>query len=151
MCNSGRKTYPIYRERAVHKKVTRDEYSFLLSDFNYFLMEVVLAGHEVTLPKRLGSMKITGRIPKVTLGEDGQIKGLAIDYQKTKQLWEENPQAKEERRKVYHANSHSGKMIYKFNWSRKGVAIPNKTLYSLTVARANKRHLATLIKSGKEY
>lgn len=145
-----RSSFQHYREKSKNP-VQLTEYVELTREFNKFLINIVLQGHKVSLPHRFGSLEITGKLQKPSMDAEGNIRGLAIDWQKTKKFWEKNLQAKENKEYIYHNNSHSSKLRYKYLWSKKNVTIDNKLLYSLRMSRANKRALAQMIKKGKEY
>ena len=83
--------------------------------------------------------------------EDGEIKGLAPDWVKTKQLWDSDTEAKENKQLVYHFNEETNGIRYKFSWSKNRVLVSNKTLYNLRMTRSNKRELSKLVREGKEY
>lgn len=125
-------------------------YIELVNNYNLFLMNKVFEGYEVTLPARFGTLMVTGKEQEIKFNEDGTPK-LPIDWGSTWQLWKKNPEAKEQKKKVYHTNEHSSNIRYKFFWSKKRILATNKNLYSLRMTRANKRELASLIKDGKEY
>jgi hypothetical protein len=146
-----RDSYPLYKQIAKEPIADLKDYTSLTGEYNEFLVESARKGHKVALPFRLGSLEIEGKKQKASISENGEIKGLAPDWQRTKQLWQNNPEAAAKKQLVYHSNSHSGKMRYKYLWSKKNVLVANKTLYSLVLTRANKRALAREIKNGKEY
>ena len=100
--------------------------------------------------RQLGKLSIYGKKVKVKV-EDGQIKGLAPDWVKTKELWESDKEAKKNKQLVYHFNEETNGIRYKFSWSKNRVLVSNKTLYNLRMTRTNKRELSKLVKEGKEY
>ena len=102
------------------------------------------------LTERLGKLSIFGKKVKVRI-EDGEIKGLAPDWVKTKELWESDSTAKERKQLVYHFNEDTNGIRYKFSWSKNRVLVSNKTLYTLRMTRTNKRELSKLVREGKEY
>lgn len=116
-----------------------------------FILSKVFEGFEVTIPARLGSLKIIGTKQEVKFDENGKITGLSPNWRKTKELWESNPQAKENKQIIYNTNEHSSGIRYKFLWSKRRVLILNKTLYSLRMTRANKRQVFQEVTRGKEY
>ncbi len=126
-------------------------YIAICNDFNKFLAEKVLDGEEVTLPARMGSLSILGRKQKIRFDEEGNVQGLAPDWVKTKQLWENNSEAKANKKVVYHTNEHSSQIRYKFLWSKMNVLVTNKTLYALLMTRTNKRAVHEKIMNGTEY
>lgn len=134
-----------------NKPVDYKTYNELNIKYVKFLMEKVLDGEYVTLPGRLGLLYVTGIIQKPKIDENGNITGLAPNWRMTKELWEKDPKAKEQRKLIYNTNEHTGGIRYKFVWSKKRVLVSNKTLYSLKLTRANKRALYKRIMEGKVY
>lgn len=139
----------------VYKTISEDpidirQYITIVNEFMKFLMQRLFDTGLITFPERLGTLQIIGKKVKFKI-EDGKIKGLAPDWLKTKELWENDLKAKEEKQLVYFFNEHSNGIRYKFLWSKNRVLVSNKTLYNLKLSRANKRTLTPLINSGKEY
>lgn len=126
-------------------------YLLITGDYNKFLIDKVLDGHEITLPSRMGTLSIMGKRQEIKVDEEGNIKGLAPDWVKTKQLWESNPEAKERKQLLYHTNAHTDNTRYKYFWSKSRVLVENKTLYALRMTRNNKRAVHSKIVQGKQY
>ena len=118
--------------------------------FMKFLSAKLLEKGNIIIPERLGNLSIIGKKIKVRI-EEGKIKGLAPDWVKTKELWEEDSQAKLEKQLVYHFNENTNGIRYKYSWSKNRVLVTNKTLYNLKMTRENKRNLSKLVTEGKEY
>lgn len=145
-----RDSYELYK-KLYKNPIDKKQYLALTAEYNKFLMSKVLAGKEVTLPSRMGTLSVVGRVSKVRLDEDGNIIGLAPDWVKTKELWENNPQAKKEKKRIFHTNAHTDNVRYKFLWSKKNVLVENKTLYSLRMTRTNKRAVHKSILEGAQF
>ena len=145
-----RESYKLYKE-SVEFPVDIKLYLILAADYNTFLINKVLEGKEVTLPSRMGTLSIVGRKQTIRYDEDGKIVGLAPDWVKTKELWATNPEAKKEKKLLYHMNSHTDNVRYKYLWSKKNVLVENKTLYSLRLTRTNKRAVHSKIMSGAQF
>lgn len=118
--------------------------------FMKFLMRKLFFRGDILLPERLGKLEVIGKKVKIRV-EDGEIKGLAPDWKSTLELWDTHPEAKEEKKLVYHFNEDTNGIRYRFGWGKNRVLMTNKTLYSLKMTRTNKRYLSSLIKQGKEY
>ena len=116
-----------------------------------FILNKVYNNYEVTLPERLGTLKVVGINQKIKVDKDGKISGLSPNWRKTKELWNTCDTCKEKKQLVYNTNEHSSGVRYKFFWSKKRVLIMNKTLYSLRMVRSVKRELHKIILKGKEY
>lgn len=145
-----RESYRLYKQ-LTDNPVDIKTYLILTADYNKYLISKVLEGKEVTLPSRMGTLSILGKEQKIKFDEEGKIKGLAPDWVKTKKLWEENEEAKVNKKLVYHTNSHTDNVRYKFLWSKKNVLVENKTLYSLRLTRTNKRAVHKEIINGAQY
>lgn len=142
-------TYKLYKE-TTSKPVGFKTYVELTSKFMLFLVSKVLSGSCVPLPGKLGTLEVRGRKQKPKM-IDGKVVGLAPDWVKTKQLWNKNPEAKKEKKLVYHTNYETDGYRYKFFWSKKRVLVENKALYTLKMTRTNKRTLSQHIKDGVPY
>jgi len=149
-CKNVRDSYKLYKQ-SINNTIELKEYIIYANEFNKFLINKVLDGYEVTLPARLGTLSIIGKKENIKFDENGKIKGLAPNWVKTKELWDSNPKAKEEKKLLYHTNSHTDNTRYKFFWSKQRILIQNKILYSLRITRTNKRNVHNLILKGKQY
>lgn len=145
-----RDSYKLYKT-TVAEPVDTKTYLDIAGLYNKFLLEKVLEGEIVVIPGKLGTLSVTGKKQKISFDDDGNVIGLAPDWQATKKLWESNPTAAKDKKIIYHMNSHTSNIRYRYLWSKKHVLVKNKTLYSLQLTRTNKRDLAAKIKSGKEY
>lgn len=139
----------------IYKSVSKDplevsRYIEITNLFMKFLSNKLLEKGSIIIPERLGNLSIIGKKIKVRI-EEGKIKGLAPDWVKTKELWEEDSQAKLEKQLVYHFNENTNGIRYKYSWSKNRVLVTNKTLYNLKMTRENKRALSKLVTEGKEY
>lgn len=145
-----RESYKLYKE-SVENPVDIKTYLILTADYNKFLIDKVLEGKEVTLPSRMGTLEIVGKEQKIKFDDEGNMTGLAPDWVKTKELWDSNSDAKEKKKLVYHTNTHTDNVRYKYLWSKKNVLVENKTLYSLRLTRTNKRAVHNKIIAGVPY
>lgn len=144
-----RDSYIVYKNMSVNP-INISQYVQIINHFMKFLSSKLLSTGEIILPDRLGRLSIFGKKVNVRI-EDGEIKGLAPDWVKTKQLWESDEEAKNNKQLVYHFNEETNGIRYKFSWSKNRVLVSNKTLYNLRMTRSNKRELSRLVREGKEY
>lgn len=144
-----RDSYVVYKNMSVNP-INISQYVQIINHFMKFLSSKLLSTGEITIPERLGKLSIYGKKVKVKV-EDGQIKGLAPDWVKTKELWESDKEAKNKKQLVYHFNEETNGIRYKYVWSKNRVLVSNKTLYNLRMTRTNKRELSRLVREGKEY
>jgi len=145
-----RDSYQKYYETATNP-VDIKTYLLITGEYNKFLIKKVLEGHKITLPSRMGTLCISGKKQRMRYDEYGNIHGLAPDWVGTKKLWEENEEARKNKKLVYHINLDTDNVRYKFLWSKLQVLVENKTLYSLRMTRANKRAAHNMIKQGRQY
>ena len=144
-----RDSYVVYKNMS-DNPINISEYVQIINQFMKFLILKLLSTGEIILPERLGRLSIFGKKVNVRI-EDGEIKGLAPDWVKTKQLWDSDEVAKSNKQLVYHFNEETNGIRYKFSWSKNRVLVSNKTLYNLRMTRSNKRELSKLVREGKEY
>ena len=144
-----RDSYVVYKNMSVNP-INISQYVQIINQFMKFLILKLLSTGEIILPERLGRLSIFGKKVNVRI-EDGEIKGLAPDWVKTKQLWDSDEVAKSNKQLVYHFNEETNGIRYKFSWSKNRVLVSNKTLYNLRMTRSNKRELSKLVREGKEY
>ena len=144
-----RDSYVVYKNMS-DNPINISEYVQIINQFMKFLILKLLSTGEIILPERLGRLSIFGKKVNVRI-EDGEIKGLAPDWVKTKQLWDSDEEAKSNKQLVYHFNEETNGIRYKFSWSKNRVLVSNKTLYNLRMTRSNKRELSRLVKNNKEY
>lgn len=144
-----RSTYNKYRETA-HKPVLKDAYIEVCNDFMSFLSTKLLDVGEITLPDRLGKLKIVGNKVKVRF-VNNKIKGLSVDWQSTNSLWREDPKSREEKKLIYFFNEESNNISYRVEWKRNKIPLKQKTLYTFVFTRYNKRELAKRVKKNQEY
>jgi len=119
-----------------------------------FIMVKVFQGYEVKLGGRLGRVAVRGRAtnPKIfDYNGKNVISGIPVDWGETNKLWATNPEAKENKVRIFHFNDHSNGIRYRIYWSLRNMIFPNKSYYSLCFTRRNERHLAKLVKEGKEF
>jgi hypothetical protein len=140
-----RNTYSDYS-----KEVKKEAYIEICNDFMAFLADKLLTKGEITLPDKIGKLRIVGNKVKVKF-QDNKIKGLSVDWKSTNELWLEDSKAKDEKKLIYFFNEETNNVSYRVKWIRNKIALKNKTLYNFVFTRANKRDLAKRIKAGQEY
>lgn len=146
---NSRDSYILYKNLS-DNPINIAEYVQIINQFMKFIIRVLLEKGQVNLPEKLGTLQVIGKKVKVKI-EDGQIKGLAPDWVKTKELWDRDEEAKENKQLVYHFNEQTNGVRYRFFWSKNRVLVSNKTLYNIKMTRTNKRELSKLVREGKEY
>lgn len=146
-----RESYKLYRIRANAYNFERTSiktYIYIVNGFIKFLMEKVFTGRDIRLPADMGTLGIRGTKVKPRIDDNGNIRGLAPNWPQTLKLWEENPEAKAEKRIVYCFNEHSNGLRFRFVWGKANCAFTNKTVYSLQLSRPNKRRVNKMAHEG---
>ena len=126
--------YKDYKKENKNDSLLMVDYSLYRAVCEYFNKEIsskiILDTHEFSIPSRLGSIRIK------------KIKGnntKRVDWKTTK----------ENDVKVYHLNWHTDGYYYKWFWHKQKALFKNKSVYSFTPIRMNKRRLAKLLKENK--
>jgi hypothetical protein len=130
--------------------IEKKKYLEITEGFMKFIANKVIEGDDIALPSKMGTLRVYGKkiIPII---KDGEICGLAPDWKSTLVEWEKNPQAKKEKKILYHFNEHTRGVRYKFSWLTSVISLRFKTLYSFKASRHNKRELWKHILNGQEY
>lgn len=137
--------YRLYKKE-LPKTVGRNTFMKLVSGFNEFVMNKVIQGEHVFLPEKTGSLYVMGS-PVEPRVEDGEIKGLAINWQATKEARAKDPNAKY----IYYFNESTGGIRYRIKWSKKKMFIRNRDFYRFFLTRGNKKAISNFIRSGNSY
>lgn len=101
----------------------------------------------------IGNIFVKKYKPKIKFKPNGDLdirkSHIRVDWGNTLKLWKSDPEAKEEKRKVYHLNKHSHGYLYKFVWDKKGKLFKNKIVYRFKPVRKLDRELKDILKSGR--
>jgi hypothetical protein len=131
------------------KKPTYKEYSSVLNSFNKKVVDRMLNdSFEYLLPYRVGTLRIKKYKQKIKINDDGSINTsrLIPDWKTTRQLWEDDPEAKANKKRVFHTNPHTEGYNFKWHFANYRSNCINKSYYYFIPTRANKRMLAALLK-----
>lgn len=137
-------------------------YLDIVNNFMIFIFKQLFSGLDIELPCSMGSMLVRGRPIDPYIDYKGDVKGIAPNWAQTKIYWlklaEEKGETFEEfikrprseRPLMYCFNEHSNGIMYKIAYTNDNKII-NKTFYSVTFSRNNKRTLSKMIKDGAEF
>lgn len=107
-------------------------YRAIMEDYYKIIRnEILYSSTELTLPYRLGTVRIAKYKPKTYTG-----KSLSVNYKLSKEVGH----------KVYHLNEHSDGYKYRLYWHKDLKSNYSIYRYSLNLVRAAKRELAQIIK-----
>lgn len=140
-------------------RLSRLNYLRITADFMTFIMKLVFQGMKVHLPVKCGSFHIIGRKQNFDKLDGLDLKKdklkitnqFPVDWGATNKLWKTNPQAKKEKRLIYHFNEHTEHILYRIHWSVRDSKLTNSRFYKFNLSRANRLSLAQLIKNGQEF
>jgi hypothetical protein len=99
----------------------------------------------------MGFLGVKGwrKIPR--FDEDGNIVNLQRNQKATNELWEKDPEAKAQRKVIYHFNEHTNGYVYKVMWHKKNMIVTNKFKYRLLLSRKNKRTIPQILRNDGEF
>jgi len=139
--------YKLYKKNV--DKALQVDYSLymdIIKSFNKSLRDKILYNaSEVKLPCNLGRM----RIKKFKLKLNKWNK-LRPDWEKTLKLWERNPEAKEEKKLVFHLNEHRAGYAYRVYWDKRKCKVKNNRFYHFTPSRKFARTLSGILRENFE-
>jgi len=105
------------------------------------------------IPTSVGDIYVKKYKPKIKFKPNGDLdirkSHIRVDWGNTLKLWKSDPEAKAEKRKVYHLNKHSHGYLYKFVWDKKDKPFKNKIVYRFKPVRKLDRELKDILKSGR--
>lgn len=145
-----RESFKLFKKCNKDSEVDINTFIDLCSNFNKFLIDKILDGHEIVLPEKLGTFSIQGIKQEIKFDDKGNP-NLPPDWVKTKALWERCEECKEKKQLVYHTNDHTNGVRYKLVWSKKNSITKYKVLYSFRLTRDNKRAIHKKVLDNKEY
>lgn len=122
------------------------EISNAVADVNARIMEdMIYRNVFFKMPFKLGTLMIFKTKPKIKFKKDGTL-SLPIDYSETKKLWEEDSEAKVNRKKIYFRNLHTGGYLMYFKWMKTGSNVNNIKGFDLVPVKGVKRKLSAVLK-----
>jgi hypothetical protein len=142
---SFRDFYNYYNEKSKYKLEYKKCKLFIDLFFLKVIDEIIFNNYLYKLPKSLGLIAIYKR--KSNFRNDESLKTFAVDYKKTKKLWEENPEAKKRKILVRHLNRHTNGYLMSINYTKNKAKYKNQTIYKFRPERYNfTRKLAKALK-----
>lgn len=132
-------------------EVLRKDYGSIIKEFNSHLRDGLSdKGADIVMPSRLGRVELRKIKTSVTIGPDGEIvNNLPTNWKATRELWKDNPVAKENNVKIRFTNEHTDGYTFKISYLKSGANYKNKTMYKLRFNRLLKRNLSKSIFEGK--
>ncbi len=133
-------------------EIAKEEYIDIVTGFMKFISEKVIAGESVTLPKKTGILRVTGKKMKPKMNEDGFLKGVVTNWKETILLWKRNSEAKKKKKRIYFLNEHTNGIRYKIQWLIGFSTLDNKNIYRFAASRTTSRAIGKeILVNKKEY
>ena len=131
--------YKYYRKNKPDSKeyvLTESQYFAIIRKINLLLVDELLMGNDVRLPKSMGTIEI---------GKDGKIHtNLPIDWDKTLKLWYEDEEAFRDKTLVRVEENE----IFKVYYNRESATYNNNSYYEFLFNKDLKTRLKQRIKEG---
>lgn len=140
--------YKYYRKNKPDSKeyiLTESQYFAIIRKINLYLVDELLMGNDVRLPKSMGTIEVRKYDRRVKLGSDGKIyTNLPIDWDKTLTLWYEDEEAFNNKTLV----RVEAKEIFKIYYNRESATYNNNSYYEFLFNKDLKIRLKQKIKEG---
>lgn len=138
--------YSYYKENG--GELSRRDFGAILKSINNRISDKILEGYSFKMPFRMGILSITRKKEFVGIKDGKAITNRPIDYKSTIELWNSNPEAKEQKKLVRFLNKHTNGWIYKITYNKHYATYTNKTVYAIHINRKINRALAKKLFNG---
>jgi hypothetical protein len=128
--------------------LSRKDFGTVLKSINLKIAEKILDGYFFKMPSRMGILSVTRRKEFIGFKDGKAVTNRPIDWRSTIELWEKDPESKEQKKLVRYLNKHTNGWIYKIAYNRHYANYTNKTVYSLKINRKINRELGENIFNG---
>lgn len=144
--DSKRNRVLIDRDNAFY--VDYSTYCKVIDQFNKSLRDEILNNSfDFRLPCRLGTLGIRKKKLTPWINDEGKlINNLPVDWKATLDLWEEDPEAKKEKKLVRHYNAHTKGYIAHWYYTTAKANYTWKSAYSFLPCRTSKIELSKILK-----
>lgn len=140
----GYKFYRKYKPKEKKYYITESQYFTITRKINNLLAELLANGNEIILPCHMGTLEIRKTGTYIRL-ENNKIKtNLPIDWNKTLQLWFEDPEAYKNKTIIRCEE----KEMFKIFYNRYNATYNNKSYYTFTPNRSLKGQLKISVRNG---
>lgn len=141
----GYKYYRKNKPASKEYRLTESQYFSIIRKINLHLVDELLLGHDVRLPKSMGTVEIRKYDRRVRVGKDGKIHtNLSIDWDGTLKLWYEDEEAFKNKTLVRIEENE----IFKIYYNRESATYNNKSYYEFLFNKDLKIRLKQRIKEG---
>lgn len=144
--------YDFYKKEAKKNNfeiIPYSDYKKILFNFHKTIARKIIEGFKVKIPFKLGYFYMLGRKKRIKI-IDGKVIGGHPNWKETLKFWEENPEAKKEKKIIYYDNIHTDGYSYYLKWQKIPVIVRFGRLYTFKLSRLNRNELAKAIKEDKK-
>ena len=140
--------YKYYRKNKPDSKeyvLTESQYFAIIRKINLLLVDELLMGNDVRLPKSMGTIEVRKFDRGAKIGKDGKIHiNLPIDWDKTLELWYKDEEACRDKILVKMEEKESFQIYY----NKESATYNNKSYYELVPNRDLKIGIKQNLKKG---
>lgn len=136
-----------YYKENTDTNISAKEFGEIVKEYNGFIRDSLSKrGNAYNMPCKFGIVELKKNKAEVTINDDGTIKNtLPVNWQETRKLWNDNPDALARRIKIKFVNTHSDGYTFKFIYLRSRAVYTHKSIYRLKFNRLLKRQLSKSI------
>lgn len=142
----GIKDYYKYYCNNSNNPIDAKKYNKIISEFNKGIVDLIINQSLEYTPPTLQftfCVRKAIRIPRIK--NNKLINTAPVDWKATKELWENNAEAKEKKIIIKFLNNHTSKFIFRIKALKTGNYFLNKKLYRFKACRSFQRNLAKRI------
>ena len=143
--NDAFKYYRKTRPKNTKRVLNESDYFAIIRTFNKHLIDILLEGKTVVLPENMGALEVRKYKTSVTLTDTGIKTNHPIDWDKTLDLWYENPECFVNKMLIHTENPEVFRLLY----IKSKAKYNNKTFYNFSVNRELKKLLKLNIQNNE--
>jgi len=146
-------SYQLYLQFDYKRKIKKKMYSEILRDYSEFLQEKLIEKGIIYLPENTGFIKICGyEMEYESMNDNKVVKVNApINWKATNELWNNDEEAKRDKKLIYYLNEDTNGVRYSISWSKAKIPLKFKDTFMFIACRHLKRKTSKSIQNGKEY
>lgn len=145
-----RDSYKFYKDN-YNSKLSRQLYRQIITTFNKEIMSLIIdEGIDYKLPELGFIISIRKDKRKVKIINGKLHNPTPVDWVTTRELWENNKEAKDKKIIVRYLNNHSSGYVYRIHFKKGQAKFKNKTIYRFKPSRMFQRMLSKRIFNDKK-
>lgn len=142
----GMNDYYKYYKSYSKNPVTKDKFHKIVGDFNKKITNLIInEGIEYKPIKIQFTFCVRKSLRRVYIKDNKLVNTTPIDWKSTKDLWENDEDARQNKTILRHLNNHTSKYIFQIKATKFGNRYSNKKLYRFKPCRSFQRDLAKRI------